>query len=315
MMAAISAISIAHAGTTGTSSGSATVGTATPTISSPKLNDSTDSVNENGATISVLTEYHYNVTVGDTNTLYGLYNITFRIFDSTYSSVSAADANQTHYTFEWLNSTAAWSEVGPNAGGTDLVSGNCITPTQSGTSGTFKLAFELEGNANYTGSTSWRVNCTVYAGSTGSSTANDQTITFGLNAYYAIVVASGSSTHGWTGLVAPSDNNSLTTPASGYLTVYCTSNHYNYAVEDEGGSATLASGANTIPIGAINVDATGLTGAVNMTTSYADVPGDTGIVPTNGINTAAYIYLYISIPSGTPAGTYTYTLNLEIAAT
>jgi hypothetical protein len=313
MAMAISTSLVYAPSTTGTSTGTATVGAATPTISNVMLNDSTDSVNENGAALSVLTEYHYNVTVGDTNNLYALLNITIVVFSSGDTTVGGTVHNQTLYTFEYANVSNSWSEQGPNGGGQDMVGGNCLKPTdRTQTSGTYRLAFQLEGVANYTASATWKINCTVYAGATGTPNANDQTITFSVNAYYAITVA--DATHGWTGL-NPNDNNvTLTSPAAGYITTYCTSNHYHYKLQAQSESASLTSGGNTITIGHVLIHASTLASSTNLTTSYANIGGLTVLSPSDAINVAGTFKLWISVPIGQASGSYTYVLDIQIAS-
>jgi hypothetical protein len=312
IFAMVLSTSVANALTTGTSGGTATVGAATPTITSISLKDSADSVDENGQQLIVWTEYHYACTVGDNNGLYSLLNITFVLFESTYSTLGGADHNQTHYTFEYLNSSDAYSEVGPGPSNTHLVSANCVKPTRSGTSSAIKLAFKLEKTANYTATATWKVNCTVYAEATGANNANDQSITFGVNAYYEITVV--DATHGWTGLSAGDNNVLITSPAAGYITTLCTSNHYHYKLQAQSEAANLVSGGNTIPIGDVTIHHDTLGSAIPLTTTYANIVGDTALTPTDNINAAVTFKLWISVPGGTPAGSYTYTLDVQIAS-
>jgi hypothetical protein len=309
---AISAVKV-DALTTGTSTGTATVGAATPTVTDSGLFDSGDTTSKDGAALTVDTEYHFNCTVGDANGLYSLLNITFYVYETGFVAWNAADHNQTHYTFMYLNSSDAYSEVGPGPSNTHLVSANCVKPTRTGTSSAVKLAFKLAKTANYTSSASWKVNVTVFA--SNSLYANQQTITFSVSAYYEIVVA--DATHGWTGL-SPGDNNvTLTSPAAGYITIYCTSNHYQYGVKVQSESASLTDAtADTISIGHIlDGQIGGLVSATNLTTSYANVPGYSVVNPAgDGLNTALYISLWISVPAGQPSGSYTYVLDIEIVS-
>jgi hypothetical protein len=296
--------------TSGTSNGTATVGAATPTLASPKLYDSGDSVDKNGAALTVDTEYHYNITVGDSNGLYALLNITFAVFSSGDTTVIGADHNQTHYTFMYLNSTDAYSEVGPGPSSTHLVSANCVKPTRTGTSSEVRLAFKLEKTANYTSTATWKVNCTVYAGSTGAQNANDETITFSVSAYYEIIVA--DATHAWTSLSAGDNNILINSPAAGYLTTYCTSNHYHYKLQAQSEAANLVSGGDTIGIGNVTIHKDTLGSAVALTTSYANIGGDIGLTPTDNINAMQTFKLWISVPAGQAAGSYIYTLDVQI---
>lgn len=299
---------IAYAQTEDLSVGTAVVGNSAPTMANPGLWDSGDSADKNNTALVVQTEYHFNVSITDNNQLYDLENVTFIIFDSTFSTVDGADANETHYTFKYLNSTDAFTEVGPDAAGGHIVTGNCVKPAnRSEVTGVYKLAFKLEKTANYTGTTSWTINATVYDGSDDS--ANVQTIIFSVAAYYEITVV--DATHGWTGLSAGSTNATLTSPVAGYITCTITSNN-DFKLQSKSFNASLTSGGDTIPIANILIHQTTLADAIELTVGYLDIVGLTA--QTRGWAQSKTFELWINIPGGTPNGSYVYTLGVQVAA-
>jgi hypothetical protein len=290
-----------------TNVGSATVGNATPTVTNPMLHNSAGTSDLNNTNVDVNTEYHVNCTIGDANSLLDILNITWYIYENT-TRWNSADANATHYTFKYLNSTDAWTEVGPGPSNIHIVTGSCTQPgTKTGTSGEYHLAFKLALTANYSGLKDWRINITVF--DAGSLNANVETLVFGVNAYYLLTFI--DTTHAWTGLVAGSDNNTLTDPAVGYIQMQCTENN-DYKLQAEG-SGDLTSAPNSIPLENVRFHKDTLASAINMTIAYQDIGGDTSLA--RGEATTQQITLWLAVPAGTPPGTYTYTLSIqEIAA-
>lgn len=288
----------------GTSSGTATVGNATPTVTSPGLWD-VAATDKNNSALTVQTEYWANCTVGDNNQLYDIVNVTFYIFEDNAANWDSADANETHYTIYYDNATDAWVEAGPDAGEGHVVAANCSDPADhSATSGTYKVAFKLEKTANYTGATSWWINITVFDGS--GATANVQTLTFSLNAYYEITVV--DTAHAWAGLVAGTENNTLTTPADTNIDVTCITNN-DFKLQGKG-SGDLTNGTNVIGLGNITIHEDTLASSAVLTDGYLDIGGLTS--ETRGWAVAKSFMLWIDVPAGTPAGAYTYTLSVKV---
>jgi len=292
-----------------TSSGSATVGNAAPTVTNPMLHNVAGTSDLNNTALTVNTEYHVNCTITDSNSLMDILNITWYVFDGSSTTYASSDANATHYTFKYLNSTDTWSEVGPGPSNAHIVTGSCSQPgTKTGTSGTYHLAFKLALTANYTTvTTQWKVNITVYDAAAASG--NVQTVMFAVNAYYLLSLT--DTTHAWTGLAAGDTNKTLTTPVDGSLDMTVTSNN-NFNLQCKGSGDLTSSESNTIPIGNVLIHKDTLASSINMTVTYANCPGNTGLSKSE--STATTVTLWLSVPSGTPSGTYTYTLSIQAVA-
>jgi hypothetical protein len=294
-----------YANTEGTSSGTATVGNAAPTVSSLGL-WTVAPADANNTNLNVDTEYWANCTIGDNNQLYDIKNVTYYLWEDNEVNVDSADSNVNHYTFAYLNATDAFDEIGPDgAGNSHLVSANCSDPTDhSATSGEYKLAFKLHKTANYTASISWKVNITVYDGA--DATANAQSLVFGVNAYYELTVDDAS--HGWTSVAAGSNDNLIDSPGDGKIDVTCTTNN-QFKLQAKG-SGDLTKGSDTIGLGNVTIHKDTLGSSISLTMSYADIGGITS--ETRGESQAKSFKLWIDIPSGTPSGAYTYTLSVQI---
>jgi len=290
----------------GTSAGTAVVGNAAPTVSSPGL-WTVVPVDANNTNLSVDTEYWVNCTVGDNNQLYNIANVTYFIWEDNEADVNSADADATHMTFAYLNASDAFDEIGPDGGGdSHLIPANCSDPADhSATSGTYKLAWKLAKTANYTASISWKVNVTVYDGA--SETANVQTLIFGVNAYYELTV--DDAAHGWTGLASPSTDTQITTPIDGNINVTVTANN-NFKLQAKG-SGDLANGTNLIGLGNVTINETSLPGTP-LTTGYLDIDGLTN--EARGASQSKTFILWIDVPAGTAVGTYTYVLSIQAAS-
>ena len=305
-LALTASMPLALAATEGSSSGTATVGNAAPSVSNPGLFDSTDSTNLNNTNLDVWVEYHVNCTVSDSNQLIDLMNVTFIIWETTYATESSADSNVNHYTFAWINSTDSWDEIGPDGSGdSHLVAASCSDPADlTATSGTWKLAFKLHKTANYTASKTWTVKIIAYdsAGNTGSV----QTLWFGVNFYLELTV--DDSSHGWSSL-SPGDTDVLIdTPADGDIDVTVTANA-PFTLQAKG-SGNLADGSgNEIPLSNVKIHKDTLASATSLSTTYADIGGLTNL-PAGESQTYSF-KLWISVPSGQPSGTYTYTLYVQ----
>lgn len=298
---------LVFAATSGSSNGSAEVGNVAPTVTNPGFYDSADSTNTNNTSIDVWTEYHVNCTVTDDNTLYDLENVTYVIWEETYADEGSADSNVNHYTFRYVNDTDTWEEVGPDsAGDSHLVSASCSDPTDhTATSGTFKLALKLHKTANYTASTTaWKIKIYAYDNATSGS---NQQLFFGVNFYLEITV--DDSSHGWSSL-SPGDTDVLIdTPVDGDIDVTVTANA-NFDLQARGdGDLTRTGGGTPIGLGNVTIHKDTLASSVSLTTTYADIPGLTGL--SRGESQAHSFKLWIDVPSGTEHGTYTYTLYVQ----
>lgn len=290
------------AATEGTSDGSAAVGNVAPTVTYVAFWDSTEATNKNNTDIDAWTEYRVNCTVNDNNELYDLENVTFIIWEDTYADEGSADSNVAHYTFRYVNDTDTWDEVGPDAGDSHLVSGSCTDPADpTQTSGEYKLAFKLHKTGNYTATRTWDIKVLAYDGDTSGS---NQSIIFGVAFYFEISVTDG--THGWSSLT-PGQSNIIMDQPDGDLDLTATANA-NFDLQAKGDGA-LTSGSDTIPLGNVKIHETTEGSAVALTVSYADIGDLTN--EASGESQAKACILWITVPSGQPQGTYTYTLSIQ----
>jgi len=289
----------------GTSSGSATVGNAAPTVTNPKLLDATDTTNKNDTNMDVWTEYHVNCTVTDNNQLYDLTNVTFRIWEDTYADETSADSNVNHYTFAYFNNSDSFDEIGPDGSGkSHLIIGTCTKPSnREATSGTYKLAWKLHKTGNYTSNKTWKIKIIAYDSSTSGSI---QQLIFGVTFYRELAVNDAS--HGWSHLIVGTNDNLIDIPSDNDIDVSVTANA-KFKLQAKG-SGDLTSGSNTIALGNITIHKDTLASSVSLTTSYADIGGLTNLA--SGENQAHSFELWIDVPSGTPDGTYTYTLYVQV---
>ena len=303
ILASLSPATLVAAATSGSSSGSATVGNVAPTISSPQLTD-TSSNSVAGSQIDVNVEYWVAFTVSDDNSLEDIDTIVIKIWGPS-STEGGSDSEVNHYTFQYDQASDAWSEIGPDTGGSHLVLADCQDPSdQTQSSGTFRLAFKLAKIAERTTTATWTIKITVSDDS--SASASDSSLTFGVNFYAELTVNDGS--HGWSGLNPGATDVALTNPSDGDIDVTVTTNAaFNLQAK---GSGDLTSGSNMIPLSNVKIHASTLTSAVSLTTTYQNIPGLTS--QPAGANQAKAFKLWITVPNPCPAGTYTYTLYVQV---
>jgi len=301
----VATASVGYCADTGTSSGTASVGNAAPTVTNSKIWDSTETTNKNNTELTVDTQYRINCTVTDNNQLYDLENVTFIIWEDNAVDEGSSDSNFTHYRFKYINDTDTWDEIGPDGtGNSHLISGSCSDPADhTQTSGTFKLAWKLHKTGNHTGTNSWKVKIYAYD---GSSSGSQQQIVFGV-AYYVEITVDDSS-HAWAGLTPGQTDVLITSPADQDIDITVTTNaKFNVQAK---GSGALTSGPNTIGLGNVTIHKDTLGSSVSLTTNYANIGGLTS--QNSGQNQAKSFKLWIDVPSGTPDGDYTYTLTVKV---
>lgn len=288
----------------GTSSGTANVGNAAPTVTNSDIWDQAESASKNNTEIVVDTEYRINCTVTDNNQLNDLENVTFIIWEDTYANEGDSDSNVNHYTFMYNNATDAFDEIGPDgAGNSHLVSANCSDPADhSQTSGEFKLAFKLHKTANHTGSNSWKVKIYAYDSDTSG---NQSIVIFGVAFYLEITV--DDSSHAWAGLSPGQSDVLITSPGDNDIDVTVTANA-NFDLQAKG-SGNLASGGNTIGLGNVTIHKDTLGSSASLTTGYLDIGGLTDLA--SGESQSHSFKLWIDVPNGTADGAYTYTLSVK----
>jgi len=260
------------------------------------------------------TEYWLNATIRHNNTLYSLINITYYFYASGYSWDSADDPN-THATFKWENSTDTWSLVGPTGTTWEIVTANCITPDRSQTEGTFTLAFKPSKIALMG---TWYVNVTAW----GDGNLSDHlTISFTMNFYAEISLTDTSFT--FSNLQPGTANNTLSSPTdqdidfavicnAQYNVSYFTDGNWttdgseiditntNYFIGDDDSNPTEATETGIDPW-AIHPTPDKTTPYTNQAVTQDDINGD-----------AYETYLFQTVPEGTPSGTYTLTMYIEV---
>jgi len=294
------------AATEGTSSGTAHITDVGPSLSSPELWNSGETSNKNNTALTVNTEYHVNFTVADNNGLANLHNITAKMWESGSSSEGGSNAERTHYTFTWVESTDTWAS---NPSGF-ITTGNCKDPGtgSSATSYEFTLAFDLSKVATYNSTTtSWKIK--IYAYDDSGNSASDSTLVFGVAFYSEISIS--DTTHGWTSLNPGASDQQINSPGDNEIDFTIVANA-NWKTQTKG-SGALTSGANTIALSNVKIHKDTLGSSASLTQTYADLGGLTNqSPPTTESGTATYCTLWITVPNGTPPGDYTYTLYLQI---
>ena len=295
---------VAYAATEGSSSGSAPVSNTAPVLSNLDIED-TGSTSKNGLQIDVNVEYRIDFDIADTNTLEDLTLVTITIWGPS-SSKGGADADATHYTFTYTQTTDAWDETGPDGGGNShLVGGSCVDPAdQTAGSGSFTLGFKLAKTAEHTDTATWDVDITV-TDDDSNSDSDATTITFGVNFYLEITVDDGS--HGWSSLNPGATDQQITTPVDGDIDLTVTANAA-YDIETKG-SGALASGGDSIALNNVKFHENTLGSATIMTTGYQDIGGLTS-EPAGASNAESFV-LWLTVPNPQQDGSYTYTLYVQ----
>ncbi|RLI85704.1 MAG: hypothetical protein DRP01_05650 [Archaeoglobales archaeon] len=291
--------------------GTLTVGYAAPEVLDIKIYNTTW---YEVSSIDPYTEYWLNMTIRHNNTLYSLKNITIYFYASGYSWDSADDPN-THATFLWDNSTKEYSLIGPTGTTWGVNTANCRVPDQSQNTGTFTLAFNASKIALMG---TWYVNVTAWG---AQDLSDNLTISFTVNFYAEINLTDTSFEFD---LATGTVNGTLSVPADGNInfTIICnapynisfytndnwTSNgneiditNTNYFIGDDDADPADTTEGGTIPEFAIHP-------TPDKTTPYSNVA-----VTQDDINGDAYaIYLFQTVPEGTPTGTYTIILYIEV---
>lgn len=131
----------------------------------------------------------------------------------------------------------------------------------------------------------------------------DINATFIVNNYMEFSISESSFSFG--NVVAGCVNIPISSPTSGYISLSIVSNAL-MKLQVKGTNPT--DGTNTFAVSSIKIfDADNVAGAHTLTTTLADLNSATYIG-----STGASVYLWISIPAGTPIGTYTFTLTISL---
>jgi hypothetical protein len=154
-------------------------------------------------------------------------------------------------------------------------------------------------------------NCDVEATTKDQSDATDvdtYTSKFSLNYYASIVV--NDATHSWSSLSPGATDQALTSPADAGIDFTVDSN-YGFNVQAKG-NGNPTSGGLSFLLSNLKIHKDTLGSASSLTTSYANIGGLTGL--SLGSSLSETLKLWASIPDPQPAGSYTYTLSLQVVS-
>ena len=321
LMVVVLLISRANAATSGTSTGTATVTSAAPTIANVELWDAAESTDKNNTALdSNNVEYRLNFTISDANTMAELKNVTVIAWDNRGQIEGDVDSQRYHYTWTWVESTDTWScPLSANY----IVGGSCADPGTGGggTSYEFRLAFKLSKVANYSNAGTydgWQVKIYVY--DDGANSANfgqgaGGRIQFGVASYLGITIT--DTTHSWS--AGPNTNdNAVSAGGDGKVDFTILANRL-WKIQASGDRADLNTSTPLRQFGLGNVTQYGSNSvgdSVSVTQSYVDVTGLTGqAAPTDEASpTNTGVYLWLDVPNGQESDTYTYVLNVQVAS-
>jgi hypothetical protein len=291
----------------GTSEGTATVLSTSPSITSPELWNEAEDTDKNSTDLDVNTEYRLNFTVADSNQLGDLDNITIRIYHSVQSTENASNQQIDHYSITWVESTDTWA-IAPTG---YIDTGDCADPGtgSSSTSYEFRAAFDLSKVANHTstGGDTWKISIFVWDDSANAD--SDKTLMFDVAFYAEISIT--DTTHAWSSL-SPSDTDQ-TVDGDGDVDFTVITNA-KFDIQAKGNQSYLQSAAaDQINLGNLTIHYDTLGSSVALTTSWADVGGLTDqSAPTDeGSATATYVTLWLDVPN-VPAGSYEYKLEIQV---
>ncbi|RLC85998.1 MAG: hypothetical protein DRJ03_10095 [Chloroflexi bacterium] len=292
-------------------SGTLNVGVAAPTVQALELYDTSWTA---VTAMDPYTEYWLNITVYHPNTLMAIINITVYIYDNTTTTWDGADDVHYHATYVWDNTTKEWSLVGPTGTLWSVDTADSSYPDQSQTSGTWTLAFVPSKVAH--ASTNWVINATAWG---SGDLSDDLSITKTMNFYAEISLTDTSFDFG---SVSPGTNNaSLVSPTDGDIDYTIIANDAHDVGFYTDGNWT--SGANEIDITNTNyfigdddsspteATETGIDPwAIHPTPSVTKPYTNVAITSESGDTYATY--LFQTVPEGTPSGTYTLTLYIQV---
>jgi len=269
-----------------TMSGEATIGNATPEATNAKASAQTD----------VNVEYLENVDVQDNNKLSDLENVRLVMWGPS-ASEGDSDSERGHYTFLYDVDSDSWSEIGPDsATDSHINSANCVKPAMTGTSGTFGFAITL---AKVAENGTWNLKFYAADNAGGTSSASDTT-----TVQKFIEMANLTGSVAWSDL-SPGDEN---VAADGMpAAVDVTSNaDYNVQLKLDG---NWTSGSNVIGADNTKFNSTNdVTTSTVFSTTYQTLSSDQWTS-----SRTESMYFWLSVPNGTPAGTYANTFCVSAA--
>ncbi len=239
--------------------------------------------------------YTFEVRVQDNNTLANVENIELVLYGPS-ATQDGADNARNHYTFRYNAPTDTWSEVGPGTG-EHLDTTGCSKPADLAvTTDNYKFSVRL---AKIAEPGTWRVYFRVVDNEGTSSSDNNTTFT--VNQY--IEQTLGQSSVSWSSL-APGQENVL---ADGMPATTTVTSNDTYSIQlklaGDWTSGSNTFGADNTKFNSVNDVAS----ATAFSTSYQNVY----VNQPYGEDVVHNMYFWLSVPNGTPAGTYTNTFYVN----
>jgi len=306
----------------GTSSGTLVYGSSSPELDYLKITEAGSGTNISGLTVN--TDYDFHAQVTDNNGLSEIANVTFRFKLNPGNSITADtpsfderscywfcyfdNASGTTYDkFGWYNG-ASWSWYSDSLGWGNWVKDNNYYMADSPTTSS-EAAIRIHLSKVATYSSGWRLDAIAY--DDAGDPSNIRTFaSITIYSYDEIIIL--DTTHSWSG-DGGENNVPLGTPANGYVRFNITTNHV-YTIQCKG-SGDLTFGSNTVALSNVKFHKDTLGSATSMTTSYQNCGGYVSqSIPTTEAYQTLNVTLWINIPEGKPAGSYTYTLYIQIAS-
>lgn len=246
------------------------------------------------ATVTPYSAANFTADLGDNNTLADLENVELWLWSNSVSE-GGSDNERNHYTFYWRENDNTWHEIGPDAGGSDINTGSCVAPDNSQVSDNITFNITL---AKVAEPTTWTAKFYVYD-SSASDSDND---TFTVNQYIEISSLSPNVT--WTGLSVPSENNAADN--NPHQAAIISNDNYDLNLKLSG---AWTSGSNTIGVDNTNFySADNVAASTVFSTDYQNLYDNQSWTSSRTHD----MYFWLTVPTGTPSGTYTTTFNVQV---
>ena len=213
--------------------------------------------------------------------------------------INVTTASSEVFILRWTNDTGAFTELSDSSNVCTLNAGTSERLNVNASADKFCFYFKVN-VAPIKGA------CSVNLTSVDSMEESDSDVyssKFSINFYLGITI--NDSTHSWSSMNPGTTDQILGDDGDIDVTIDANA---NFNLEAKGDGA-LASGENTIALSKVEMHETTLGSAIDLTTSYQDIPGLTD--ETRGTSQAKAFKLWISIPNPQPDGSYTYTLSVK----
>jgi hypothetical protein len=241
------------------------------------------------------TNYKFKVSVTDNNTLADISTVELKLY---YDNILLPDNRRNHYTFKFT-APGTWEEIGPDTDERHLVTGSCVAPDNTQTSGTYVFVVKLDVIAQPTVSNDWDAwaKATDDNGLTDDLTDENK---FKVNDYVSLTVDDAALT--FTG--SPGQENVEPTEQPTVATVD-TNRDFEIRVKVDNWAGSLGG-----TIGADNTKAAQGASHENeivMSNSYAELWTNVGY----GEDVAKNIYWFLDIPGSARDPSYTTTFYVQ----